>query len=159
MLTDHGAPVDPFATFTIQLYWQAMGRARFPDTYDRSFEEESRVFIMGTGLEPQVAEDRLVSYTDPVNGLTYCAISYEGVDGGGEAAINRANAIKARSDLCDDAAAGEPGYTETTDDDCRSPELGLSRSRATAELHNWNEVLKVLALMDTRMEWGDPYNP
>jgi hypothetical protein len=154
MSTNHVLPVDPFATFTIQLYWQAMGRARFPNTYDRSFEEESRVFIMGTGLEPQLDAERLVSYTDPITGLTYCAVAYDNVDGGGETAINRANAIKARSHLCDDT-----DETDTEDDDCRSPELGLSRDRATAELHNWNEVLKVLALMDTRMEWGDPYNP
>ncbi len=154
MTQSHATPVDPFATFTIQLYWQVLGRARFPNTYDVSFVEESRLFVQGTGLEPDVPDDRIVTYHDPVSGLTYCAVTYEG-NGAAEKAIEKANRMKARSDMCDDG-------TETPDndaDDCVGLEPGLNRVQVSAALMNYHEVLKTMVLIDQRMDWGNPYDP
>jgi hypothetical protein len=149
----HAQPIDPFATFTIQLYWQVLGRARFPNNYDVSFTEQSRIWIAGTGGAPTLPADRLVEYVDPMSGLTFQAATYSGT-GGGEQLIARANAMKARSDYCDNTAE-----TTVTSDDCVTLESGLTKARATSSLMNWTEVLKTMARVDWQMEWGDPYNP
>ena len=149
----HANPIDPFATFTVQLYWQALGRARFSNNYDRSFDEESRVFALGSGDTWDLADDRLTTYTDPLTGRIFGAVDYDG-NGAGETMIDRANAIKARSSYCDNTAE-----TQTVDDDCIAREIGLTEEQATAGLLDWNEVIKTMALMDSMYDWGNPYNP
>ena len=149
----HANPIDPFATFTVQLYWQALGRARFSDNYDRSFDEESRVFALGTADTWDLLTDRLTTYTDPTTGRIFGAVDYDG-NGAGEAMIDRANAMKARSSYCDNTTE-----TVTTDDDCVAREIGLTEEQATAGLLDWNEVLKTMALMESIYDWGNPYDP
>jgi hypothetical protein len=150
---EHEDIVDPFATFTVQLYWQVLGRARFPDNYDVSFVEQSRIFILGTGAEPDIVPERLATYSDPLSGHVYGAIRYDG-EGAAENMLLRANAMKARSDLCDNE-----DETATLDDDCRSVEAGLTRAGVTAALLDWHEVLKTMVLVDSHMDFGDPYDP
>lgn len=154
----HAQPVDPYATFTIQLYWQVLSQARFPTAYGRNFVDESRVFILGTGHAPDLDQGRLVTITDPWTGYTYGAGMMEhgstAENGGGESMIEHANTLLRRSNMCD-----EDSSTTTTDDDCVS---GLSRGqkiKATNGLQDYIELIKVVADLAPKMQYGNPYAP
>jgi hypothetical protein len=149
----HTEVVDPFATFSVQVYWQVMGMARIPNTFNQSFTDESRVFVMGTGSAPQVENDWIVTYRDPFTGLSYGALRFNH-EGGGEAIINRANALLARSNYCDVYRS-----TPTPQDNCVDPATGHTRESSTAALMDHNELIRALLFVNTRMNLGDPYNP
>lgn len=153
----HDSPVDPAATFSVQLYWQVLGQARFPRNYDRSFVDESRVFIVGTGAAPELPEDRIVSLFDPTTGHTYGALGGAGA-GAGAQMIERALRVLRWSTECDDAA-----YTATTADDCEDipAEFAtfVTAERATLEYRSYLQLLRVLTELGGAMDYGDPYNP
>jgi hypothetical protein len=162
--TPHASPVDPFATFSVKVYWQVLGMARFPSSFDQSFVDESRVFIMGTGSAPQVENDWIVTYRDPRTGLNYGALKYtDGKEydgtkrihpGAGEALINRANMLLARSFYCDDTRS-----TPTTADNCVPATGGHTGGSSTAMLMDHNELLRALVSVNNRINFAEPYNP
>jgi hypothetical protein len=149
----HTTPVDPFATFSIQLYWQVLGLARFHTNFDQSFVEESRVFVLGTGNAPSVSDSRLVTFVDPRSGLTYGALRMPH-RGAGESAIDLANSLLARSSYCDGSAG-----TATTADDCREPSAGFTREAVDVRMSDHVELLQALSMVNVRMSYGDPYDP
>lgn len=152
-----GIRVDPFATFTVQLYWQVLGQARFPDAYGRNFLDESRIFMLGTGTAPDLDPTRMVTFVDPWTGYSYGAGKMTHADteiGAGESMLRRANLLLSRSELCDDS-----GSTPTPDDDCVGGlSAGLQR-QATKELRDYVELIKVISDLAPRMSYGDPYAP
>jgi hypothetical protein len=151
--TPHTSLVDPFATFSVQVYWQVLGMARFPSNFNHSFVDESRLFIMGTGSAPQVANEWVVTYRDPFTGLSYGALRFT-PQGAGEAVINRANMLLARSNYCDPNA-----FTPTLDDNCIAASGGHTKESASALLMDHNELIRALISVNARLAFGDPYNP
>ncbi len=153
-------PVNPSATFTIQLYWQVLGQARFPRNYDRSFVQESRLFELGTGDAPDVDPDRLETMLDPVTGVTYAALRIDGRQGAAESMIERGNQLLSWSTLCDDT-----GATATGADDCEDiPTEGFfasfyTRDAITREYRQYLQLMRVVANLAPMMDYGDPYNP
>jgi hypothetical protein len=70
-------PIDPNASFSIQLYSAVYGMAYIPQTYDQSFLNRSRIFVRGGAEELEIDPTRdVVEFTDPESGLTYVAVSY-----------------------------------------------------------------------------------
>lgn len=152
MGTFNANPVDPFATFSIQLYWQVLGQARFADNFDFSFNDEARVFLMGTGSAPDVDPAQTVTFTDPTTNLTYAALRFDGRVGSGHAVLDRANHMKSWSNYCDD-----DGSTSTVDDDCE-PIDQASKDFVTYQYLDHVELIKVMADLHRTMHFGDPYN-
>lgn len=154
----HSAPVDPFATFSVQLYWQVLGQARFPQNYDRSFIDDSRIFIVGTGNAPELDPDRITTLEDPISGQTFGAMRIDGQEGAGETMIARANQTLAYSTLCDD---GDKTLNEA--DDCESiPQQAryyFTSEVATREYQSTLQLFRVLADLTAVMDYGDPYDP
>jgi hypothetical protein len=146
-------PVDPFATFTVQLYWQVLGQARLPDLFDLSFVDESRLFVLGTGDEPDLPEDRLRTWQNPVNGTTYGAITFPDRTTSGEAMIARAARMTAWSNYCDGEAR-----TATEEDDC-DPNIDQgSRDFVTSGLLDYIELMRVMTDLTPMMDHGDPFD-
>jgi hypothetical protein len=151
--TEHGAPVDPSATFTIKLYWQLLGQLRFPDTYDQSFVESSRVWVEGTGQQPELAADQKVTITDPQSNLTYGAMDLE-PDGAGENMIERARDMIPWTTYCDDA-----DQTPTDADDCNDDIGEAGRRFYTREFRDYIELVKVVADVNAVRSYGSPFSP
>ena len=158
------APVNPFATFTLQLYWQVLGQARFPNNYDRAFVNESRIFELG-GDSPELAESRLVTYTNIENGIQYGAIDYPDRETSGEAMIRRARCLDAIAHWDGDFEAEEknpfeecPAYASLSDRERESARL-VSPAVAEFELRQYVDLLEILADLSVMMDYGDPYNP
>ncbi|MFU8805533.1 MAG: zinc-dependent metalloprotease, partial [Bradymonadaceae bacterium] len=149
-----GDLIDPFATFTIQLYWQVLGQARFPEGYDQSFMENSRIWIRGLGNAAEIDELFLVSFRDPWTGFVYETTNRGGKASAGQAMIERANYLLARTDSCDDEER-----TETTADDCVEGVTPAQRAAATGELRNYLELIKAIAYINPRFSHGNPYSP
>lgn len=148
----HNAPVDPYATFTVQLYWQVLGQARFIDNFDQSFRDESRVFVIGSGSAPDIDPERLVTFTDPQSGITYGALRFPGRTGGAHAVLSRAMRLLPVSSYCD-----EGQKTPIADDDCANATPGF-RNRADYALLDHIELIKVLADLSPMMGLGNPYD-
>ncbi|MCA9539517.1 MAG: zinc-dependent metalloprotease [Myxococcales bacterium] len=148
------AIIDPFATFSVQLYWQVLGQARFFGNYNQSFRDESRVFVIGTGREPTLDKDRLITFTDPTSGMTYGAIRYADHIGSGHAVLDRALKILRNSSWCD----SEEGTVDNTDD-CNAGLPPVGRRAADPELLDHIELIKVMADLSPMMDFGNPYAP
>ncbi|MDQ3034738.1 MAG: zinc-dependent metalloprotease [Myxococcota bacterium] len=96
-----GTPIDPNASFSIQLYAAVYGMAYIPQTYDQNFLNRSRIFARGGAEELELAPGTpLVEFTNPTSGVTYVAVSYPAVDGHetgvGAAMLNHANELALR---------------------------------------------------------------
>ncbi|MBN2360105.1 MAG: zinc-dependent metalloprotease, partial [Deltaproteobacteria bacterium] len=94
----HVTPVDPMATFTVQLYWQVLGLTRFVDNFDPRFVDQSRIYYLGEGHDTAIPASRRVVFTDPTSGLSFTAVRYDtggGEPGAGQASLERANALLA----------------------------------------------------------------
>ncbi len=150
----HAAPIDPYATFTIQLYWQVLGQARFHDTFDQTFRDESRVFVLGTGRSPDLDITRVVTFTDPVTGLSYGALRLEDRIGAGHAVLERANRLLQRSSYCDGG-----NLTVSDLDDCDPQTPASARVRNDLDLLDHVELVKVMADLTPMMDYGNPYDP
>ncbi|MEZ4431732.1 MAG: zinc-dependent metalloprotease [bacterium] len=150
----HDMPVDPYATFTVQLYWQVMGQARFFENYDQSFRDESRIFVLGTGEAPNVDPNRMITFTDPTSGMVYGALRYADRVGAGQGVLERAWRLMRNSDMCD-----EDGLTETDADDCTAGFNASLRATAGASLYDHIELIKIMADLSPMMNFGNPYSP
>ncbi len=153
----HAEPVDPYATFTIQLYWTVLGQARFPDGFSRNFLDESRIFVEGTGNAPDVAQADKVDFTDPWTGFTYGAAKMQdtsGHQGAGQGMLERANLLLRRSTMCDDSAS-----TMDTADDCEQGVSAQEQAQATQKLKSYIDLIKVVADLAPRMGYGNAYSP
>ena len=156
----HTAPIDPFATFTIQLYWQVLGQARFKNNYDYSFNDESRVFVLGTGRAPDLPPQDIIEFHDPISGLRYGALKVSRqraggteLPGGAEGLLMRALTMQGLSSFCDSNRK-----TALVEDDCK-PVDPASQAYVTAELLDHIELIKVMSDVSSVMDLGDPYNP
>lgn len=49
---DNGDVIDPATGFTLQLYAGVYGLSEFPTTFDRSFVDTTRIFVLGNGEAP-----------------------------------------------------------------------------------------------------------
>ena len=105
-----GVPLDPSASFSIQLYAAVYGMSLIPQTYDQDFLNRSRVWVRGSAEEIQIDPSLpTVEFTNPDSGLTYAAVSYMegGVEHGtGALMIERARTLASRA-RTDAVAAGE----------------------------------------------------
>ena len=147
----HGSPIDPSATFTVQLYWQVLGQARFFSNFDRSFLDEARVFPLGTGTAPELAEADLYRFMDPLTHITYGALQLNGHEGSGMAVLRRGNNMLRWSDYCDDT-----GSTPQPADDCAPIDPG-SKAFVTAQLLDHIELIKIMADITPIMDYENPY--
>jgi hypothetical protein len=96
-----GTPIDPNASFSIQLYAAVYGMAYIPQTYDQNFLNRSRIFARGGAEELELAPGTpIVEFTDAASGIVYVAVSYPAADGHetgvGAAMLNHANELAAR---------------------------------------------------------------
>jgi hypothetical protein len=155
---EHDAPIDPFATFSVQLYWQVLGQARFPSNFDRSFVDDSRIFIVGTGEAPDLDPDRIATLEDPISGQTFGALIIRGTDGAGEGMIASASRMLSYSSLCDNT-----DKTLTGADDCREIPRGagffVTPASAEREYRQMIQLFRVMVDISETLDYGDPYNP
>jgi len=149
----HIQPVDPYATFTVQLYWQVLGQARFLTTFDQSFRDESRVFERGSGNDLDIDPQRLNTFVDPTTGAAYAALRFPDHTGAADAAIERANTLLRRSNYCDDG-----GQTGSVVDDCEDGFSPTLRTRADIDLLDHIELIKVLVDLAPVMDTGNPFD-
>ncbi len=152
--TSNNNVVDPYATFTIQLYWQVLGQARFPDSYDHSFLEHSRIWVRGMGNAPDLDADSVTSFRDPWTGYVYDTAAMGSTTTGAEAMLERANLLLRRSEMCDDS-----DETMTTVDDCEAGVDANTKAEATRELKDYLELIKAMVYISPRMSYGNPYAP
>jgi hypothetical protein len=151
-LTDvHTSLIDPMATFTVQLYWQVLGQARFHRNFDSMFRYQSEIWVKGTGREPTLAPGEVVEFTDPVSRNTYGARRYEG-EGAAEQLLDRANRMLDRSDFCEGVACVEPEGN------------GWNTANVGLELNQLVELIDLVAIISAHMDpsslpIGDPYSP
>ncbi len=69
-----GNPIDPGASFSIQLYATVLGMALIPQTFDQTYMNDSRISVLG-GAEGVTFAGPTVTFLDPSSGLTYVAVS------------------------------------------------------------------------------------
>lgn len=81
-LEPEGAPVDPNAAFTIQLYAALYSMALVPATFENDYLNRARIFVRG-GAEGVTIDSSVpvVEFLDPRSGLTYVAASYLDTEG------------------------------------------------------------------------------
>ena len=131
-------------------------------------EFQDRSYIWGlNGATPNVDPARVVSFTDPFSSMTYYALTFEG-KGAAEAMLAKANALYARSSLCDSGAGDvcvEPSFLdETFEGGPTLEELAeQARNRTTEELRQYVQLIKVNEKLSREMFGdvyiGNPYNP
>lgn len=162
----HAVPVDPTAPFTIQLYWQVLGQARFPNNFDRGFKEESHIFRVGTANAPALAPERLTTFTDPNSGITYGAIKYPDREGSGEAMLDRAACLSIIAEAGSATGPEREALQEAAVDRCaafRGRDPGSvnfpNAQQARFELDSYRQLIQVVADIPRHMDFGDPYNP
>jgi hypothetical protein len=174
--------VDPYVTFSVQLYWHVLGMARLPSNFDQSYADEARVYLMGAAGSPISGGTYVATYRDPVTKLSYGAIRRQYQIGsqnritcdttlvgnfpGGqcpktaaEAVIDRANELLAWSIYCDPNNA-----TSISDDNCvinpfvsHTAKQEAMQQSATAMLLEHTEYIKTLVHVGSALDFGAPY--
>ncbi len=77
-----GTPLDPNASFSVQLYTAVFAMALVPETFDQSIVESARIFVRGGAESVELAPGTpTVEFTDTLTGLTYVAASRPGAGG------------------------------------------------------------------------------
>jgi hypothetical protein len=78
-----GAPLDPNASFSLQLYTSVLAMTLIPQTFDQTFLDDARLWVRG-GAESVEVSGPTVTFTDPSSGYTYVARSrvVDGVEQG-----------------------------------------------------------------------------
>ncbi len=178
--------LDPHASFSVQLYWQVLGMARFASTFEHGFADQSRIWLIGSN-SPDARF--MTGYTDPITSQVYGALKRSTMVASsyyclkteknfpenncpkfaGQAIIDRANELRAWSHYCDDSGKA----TETEDDDCvysilyppypdteaEIAEMNRLKNLATPKLLEMNELIKTLTMVGNKLDWGNPHNP
>jgi hypothetical protein len=122
-------PIEPVASFTVQVYAMVLGMARFQHNYDFSFYNTSRMW-QAPGDAPETFGE-VVRYYDKENQMVYSGLAEYGVNevyhpylteadtgmGVAAAMITYANAMKSRSTECD----GDDTTSWAEDDCCDNP--------------------------------------
>ncbi len=100
-----GVPVDPNANFTTQLAGAVYGMAFIPETFDRTYFQQSRIWVDGgsEAITPAPGTS-IVTFTDEATGLIYNALSNEV---GGEEMAPGAQMLLHAQALADNGADGE----------------------------------------------------
>ncbi|MEC7750516.1 MAG: hypothetical protein VX405_03300, partial [Myxococcota bacterium] len=146
--TVHDQVVDPYATFTIQLYWQVLGMARFQTGYDPSFTETNSIWVVGAD-DPVLNDAQRFSFEDPDSGMTYMAL-----DGGAAAALlAKAQRMYERSTHCLAACV------EDCENQCPEPHGDFTRDAVDVELTKHMQLVKAVSVVTHEMDFGDPYSP
>lgn len=70
-----GTPVDPNASFSVQLYASLYSLLYIPQLYDQTYMNSARIGVVG-GAEHIEFDGPMVTFTDPDSGITYEAASY-----------------------------------------------------------------------------------
>ncbi len=99
--------VDPRVGFTLQLWLTVLGNALIPATYDQTFANASRLWLLGNGQQVTTTLPT-VTFEDPASGKTFVAISYkQGILETGVSArmISRANELKGLLNAADPSTA------------------------------------------------------
>ena len=101
-----GLPLDPNASFSIQLFAATFGMALIPETFDQTYMNKSRIWVVGgaEGLEIDPSVET-VRFLDTASGITYVAASYP--DGTGAETGPGAQMLMHAQDLSDAGATGE----------------------------------------------------
>jgi len=144
----NASPVDPFATFTVQLYWQVLGLARFPDNFDQSFVEKSAIYVTGKGDVPDFGETPMVSFKHPVSMKTFSTVAYSQTEGdasAAEALIDRLQRLYVRSNYCQGPSCVEPSPPH-------------SKTSVGADLMDALELVDVLSDLRPMMDFANPYS-
>ena len=89
-----GSPIDPAASFSLQMYASVLGMALIPQTFDQSYMNESRIHVQG-GAEGVSLTGPTVEFVDPASGLTYVAASR--LEGGVEKGVGAAMLLHAQA--------------------------------------------------------------
>jgi len=76
-----GKLVDPMMTFTVKYIASIYGSAMFPQTFDNSFVDQSKIFVDGNGEQVTIAANSRRTWTDPLSGKTYIAYEPAGQTG------------------------------------------------------------------------------
>jgi hypothetical protein len=98
-----GNPIDPAASFSLQMYASVLGMALIPQTFDQSYMNESRIYVRG-GAEGVAITGPTVEFLDPASGLTYVAASR--LEGGVEKGVGASMLLHAQA-LADRGASFE----------------------------------------------------
>jgi len=143
----HSEPINPYATFTVQLYWQVLGMARFQGTYNQRFNEESQIWIEGNAGAPELAPEDKITWRDPVSGTVYAArMGYVDQPYGGQTLLQRAADMETYSTFCEGP-------------DCQEPQGDFTRDTVTLELRKTSQLIRALTTVQSRMRFGNPYSP
>jgi hypothetical protein len=143
----HSEPINPYATFTVQLYWQVLGMARFQDTYNQRFSEESQIWVEGTAGAPELALEDKITWRDPVSGTLYGSrMGYVDQPYGGQILLQRAADMETYSTFCE----GE---------NCQEPQGDFTRDSVTLELRKTSQLIRALTTVQSHMSFGNPYSP
>ena len=124
----------------------------FFNNFDQSFVEDSRLWIVGTGSQPDLPPERVYTFTDPITGVSYGAIKFADHVGAGMAVLQRAMVMRSYTKYCDETTA-----TASADDDCQ-PIDERSKAFITAELLDHLELIKVMADLHPLLHVSSPYN-
>ncbi len=102
---DGAIPIDPQIGFSVQLFAGVFGITLIPGTYDPTFFDSSRIWLLGNGHQILVSKPT-VTFTDPDSGKIYEALTLKekGVETGiGARMIARANELLDLVDKTDPA--------------------------------------------------------
>ena len=119
-----GTPIDPNASFTVQLYAAVYGMALIPETFDRTYFHRARLWIDGDVVTPVTTD--VISFTDPNTGVIFHAASE--LDGEGNELGLGARML---------------GYAQE-----------LSDAGSTAELSDYIDVLNYVRRLSWLFEYG-----
>ena len=80
---NNGAPIrqnliDPSMGFSLQVYAGVYGLSSLPTTFDHSFIETTKIFVVGNG-EAAIPDSELLANTDPACGVAGCPVTGSGV--------------------------------------------------------------------------------
>jgi len=151
-----GTPITPFATFTVQMFWQALGQLgwwdgwslhSFSEDFSRSFADDSQIMIKNAGNEDIFGATATVEFTDPVSGLTFFAKDFSGRASAAEGMIDRANRMFKRSTHCNLGLA------------CEEPDGGWSKQAVTTEMGKYVQLMRIVSTLNATYYLGNPFSP
>jgi hypothetical protein len=156
-----GTPVTPFATFTVQMFWQVLGQIgwngrygavhHFNENFTRSFSDESNLLIKSAGNADIFGSSPTIEFTDPISGLTFFTKDYTAINNGrptaAEGMIDRANRMFKHSSYCDLGLS------------CEEPSGGWSKVAVDTEMGKYVQLMRIVADLNSLYVYGHPFSP